>query len=99
MCLRRYDQSGRIPPEKNAQLRVLALVAYEHVITLHAEYALVLGHKWTGSTLLFMLNRYVLLSAVTYDVLPYSATVSAISYLFSKYAPLLIEYFPGVSSL
>ncbi|KAJ3554759.1 hypothetical protein NM688_g2940 [Phlebia brevispora] len=42
----------------------LAFVCYEYLITLKYEYEFLWRRKWTGSTWLFLANRYVLLAVI-----------------------------------
>lgn len=49
---------------------VPALIAYEHVITFHQEVTVMWKRKWTGATVLFMMNRYLLLVATLLNALP-----------------------------
>ena len=51
-----------------------ALVAYEHLLTVEDEYTLVLSRKWTATTWIFLVNRYVLIFGAIMDNL--SSTVS-----------------------
>lgn len=45
-----------------ARYRRSALIFYEHLMTLSQEVRLVWGHKLTGATVIFFLNRYLLLA-------------------------------------
>ena len=37
---------------------IIAFVGYEHILTLADEYTLLFKNKWTGTTWLFLVNRY-----------------------------------------
>lgn len=64
----------------------IALAAYEHISTTCDEYTLFFKRKWTGSTWIFALNRYLLLILVIYNSSPVTPTVSTtISYDHVKY--------------
>ena len=39
----------------------LALIIYEYVITLGGEFGLFWSQKWTGASVLFLVNRYMVL--------------------------------------
>ena len=46
------------------------------MLTWKDEYTLVFGHKWTGLTWMFILNRYVLLFSAIQGIVPYTPSVS-----------------------
>ena len=47
-----------------------ALVAYEHICTIDQEINLIWRRKWTGVTVLFVVNRYLLLLITILVVVP-----------------------------
>ncbi|THG94966.1 hypothetical protein EW026_g6602 [Hermanssonia centrifuga] len=47
-----------------------ALVAYEYLLSIDQEVALIWRRKWTGATWLFATNRYLLIANVVVAVLP-----------------------------
>ena len=55
-----------------------ALMAYEYLITLADERHLIWQRKWNGSTVLFLLNRYLAVIEVIIAVAPFNALVSPI---------------------
>ena len=52
-----------------------ALAAYEYLITLGQEVALVWKRRWTGSTWLFVANRYIMLGWAVVQAAPYTPKV------------------------
>ncbi|KAI0956344.1 hypothetical protein AcV7_006772 [Taiwanofungus camphoratus] len=44
------------------EVAVCTLIAYEHITTFSQEYELMWGTKMTGATLIFFVNRYLLLA-------------------------------------
>ena len=52
----------------------LALVGYEHLITIAREVSCIWSRKFTGATVLFALNRYLLLLYVIVQNLPTTST-------------------------
>ncbi len=48
----------------------IALVAYEYLLSIDQEVALIWRRKWTGATWLFATNRYLLIANVVVAVLP-----------------------------
>lgn len=59
-------------------LQSVALAFYEYVLTWRDEQALVWQRKWTASTWLFMVNRYLLLFIAIRNIIPYTQEVSTI---------------------
>ena len=58
----------------------LALVCYEHLMTIQYEYLMLTQRQWTGATCVFMLNRYALLvSTIAAVALPATAEVSPVT--------------------
>ena len=55
---------------------LVALVAYEYTLTLGDEWAIIWRRKWNGSTILFFLNRYLLLFVTIAQVSPYTSQAS-----------------------
>lgn len=53
----------------------VALAAYEYLITLKQEVALIWGRKWTGMTLLFVANRYIMVGWAVVQAAPYTPRV------------------------
>ncbi|KAJ3542644.1 hypothetical protein NM688_g5951 [Phlebia brevispora] len=51
----------------------LALIVYEHTITLPYEYKSLWQRKWTAATLLFIANRYSLLASIAMQAMPVNA--------------------------
>ena len=59
---------------------ILALVLYEHLVTFRFEIDLLWRRKWSAVTLIYMINRYLLIAnAILLSVVPYIAQVSVIS--------------------
>lgn len=54
------------------------LVAYEYLITFGEEVTLVWQNKWTGATVLFVSNRYLMLLTTILDVVPLNSAVSRV---------------------
>ena len=52
----------------------VALVAYEHLLTFDQALKVIWRRKWSGATLLFFLNRYLLLLTVIFTALPDTPT-------------------------
>ncbi|PSR79351.1 hypothetical protein PHLCEN_2v7073 [Hermanssonia centrifuga] len=51
----------------------LALVAYEYVLTINQEIAMIWRRRWTLVTWLFMANRYLMIVLIIWDVVPSTA--------------------------
>ena len=62
-----------------------AWVIYEHILTLEDEYMFIWKRKWTGTTWLFLLNRYTLLFITICGVLSMTSKVDLISFLLLLY--------------
>lgn len=58
------------------------LVAFEYILTVEGEILLIWRRKWTLSTLLFLLNRYLTIFVALNPVVPYNPKVSASPSLF-----------------
>lgn len=56
-----------------------AIAAYEYVMTIPQEVALGWKKSWTGSSLLFMVNRYSMIANVIFIASPMNSTVRRIS--------------------
>ncbi|KAI0638277.1 hypothetical protein C8Q77DRAFT_1242693 [Trametes polyzona] len=63
--------------ETCCDMAALGLIVYEHAATFDREVALVWGRKFTGATMLFLLNRY--LALVKYPISSYSIGLQPIS--------------------
>ncbi|THG97992.1 hypothetical protein EW026_g4106 [Hermanssonia centrifuga] len=50
-----------------------ALVVYEYIITIHQEVTMVWLRKWSITTWMFMVNRYLMISLMVWGVAPASA--------------------------
>ncbi|THG97991.1 hypothetical protein EW026_g4107 [Hermanssonia centrifuga] len=50
-----------------------ALVVYEYIITVQQEVMMVWLRKWTLATWLFMINRYLMIAVVIWQVSPVTA--------------------------
>ena len=72
----------------NGSLLRLAFVGYEHLVTLGEEIRLFWGGKFSGATVLFLLNRYSNLIFVFFEMIScfihFSDTVSPFSVLCSR---------------
>ena len=53
-----------------------ALVAYDYIITVGDEWELFWKQKWTGSSYLFMINRYLTVLTAVWSTAPFSSQVS-----------------------
>ena len=72
------------------------MVAYEYLFTLKDEHTVVLRKKWTATTWIFLINRYVMVFGAITELLPSTPTVSA-GFCGNTYDDLTIEL-PGVGS-
>lgn len=55
---------------------MIALVAYEYILTLHLEVSAVWQRPLTSTSLLLLSTRYIIVAAQALNVLPASRTVS-----------------------
>ena len=61
---------------------------YDYLITLEDERALIWRRKWSGSTLLFLINRYVMLFTIMVYLIPETAHVSSLCVVFVSEADI-----------
>ena len=49
---------------------LIALVVYDYILTISQEATVVWRRKWTGATVIFLSNRYLLLASIILQALP-----------------------------
>ncbi len=59
----------------------IALVVYEHLVTLRFEKELLWRRNWSAATWIFVFNRYLLLADVLFLIVPFGSQASALIYL------------------
>ncbi|THG92749.1 hypothetical protein EW026_g8260 [Hermanssonia centrifuga] len=52
-----------------------ALVAYEYILTVNQEVAMIWRRRWTSVTWLFIANRYIMIALIIWDVSPSTVQV------------------------
>ena len=57
---------------------MIALVLYEYLLTMEDEWTVLFQRKWTGSTVLFIVNRHLTVLTVVVYVIPFTAQVSSV---------------------
>ncbi|THG94849.1 hypothetical protein EW026_g6701 [Hermanssonia centrifuga] len=58
---------------------MVALVAYEYILTVNQEVAMIWRRRWTLVTWLFIANRYIMIAVIIWDVSPSTAQYAYIT--------------------